>query len=216
MTAPSDGAVSFDLFGTLVTVARQPQPSVAIRTALEARGIEVPEDWTRRYSTPYLDRGPGAEVMLVDHVAAALDDAGRAIDNDVVRSAVIDAFDPEVDTVPGAATAVETLAARRPVGVLSNCSVPEIADRAIERSAIDGSLFDTVVTSEGCGWRKPDERAFQAVAQALGVEPVDLVHVGDDPIADGGLEDIGGTAILVDEVSLSELPGVLEDREWIS
>lgn len=209
------GAVSFDLFGTLVTVAQEAEPSIAIERELETRGIDVPGDWTRRYSTTYLDRDPGAEVVLVDHVAAALEAAGRDVDRDVVRGAVIDAFDPVVETVPGAAAAVESLADRWAVGVLSNCSVPEIADRAIERSSIDGSRFDAVVTSEACGWRKPDERAFEAIAHALGVEPKDVVHVGDDPIADGGIDDLGGTAILVDDVSLRALPDVLEGREWI-
>jgi len=208
-------ALSFDLFGTLVTVSKTHEPSIAVATALEARGVDVPADWSHRYSTVYLDREPGAEVALVDHIQAALRAAGRDVDADLVDAAVIEAFDPEVETVPGATAAVETLANRWSIGVLSNCSVPEIAERAIERSSIDGSLFDAVVTSEGCGWRKPDERAFEAIAHALAVEPDDLVHVGDDPIADGGNADFGGISILVDDVPLVDLPEVLEGREWI-
>lgn len=208
------GAVSFDLFGTLVAVTKEAEPSRLVRTALEARGVAVPDNWPSLYATQYADRLDGAEISLIDHVSAALDEGGLTVDPAVVRRAVIEAFDPDVTTRPGAADAVAAIADRVPVGVLSNCSVPAIADRALDRSAIDRSRFDAVVTSEACGWRKPDHRAFRAIADALGVEPAAVLHVGDDPIADTGIEQLGGTAVLVDDVSLQALPDYLEPQVW--
>lgn len=208
-------AVSFDLFGTLVSVTKRVSPATEVRRALEDNGIDVPADWSDRYSTRYIDRAPGAEIGLVHHVRAALGAAGRPVQEDAVRQAVIEAFDPAVETCPGAPEAVATLADRAPVAILSNCSVPEIAERAVERSSLDRSTFAAVVTSEGCGWRKPDARAFRAVASAVGVDPAALLHVGDDPVADTGLEQLGGTAVLVDEVPLRRIPAALEDRGWL-
>ena len=49
--ADSVEAVSFDLFGTLVTVASAPDPDEAVASALRERDIAVPGDWAERYRT---------------------------------------------------------------------------------------------------------------------------------------------------------------------
>jgi HAD superfamily hydrolase (TIGR01509 family) len=74
--------------------------------------------------------------------------------------------------------------------------------------------FDAVVTSAGCGWRKPHPGIFEAVAGRLGVAPVDLVHVGDDPATDGGVTDVGGRFLDVREHPLDRLPAEL--GRWTS
>jgi len=219
-THTSPGATSFDLFGTLVAVERPSDPAAAVATELRARGVPVPDDWGDAYAESHVDAPEGAEVPLPTHVSAAL--ASRGVDatgeghgdgrGNVLRRAVVAAFDPEVRTRHGARRAVESAADRGPVGVLSNCSVPELARRALLRSDLDREAFDAVVTSVGCGWRKPDRRAFEAVAARLRVEPSALVHVGDDPRTDGGAADAGATSILLDDVSLPELPAALEAR----
>ena len=129
-----------------------------------------------------------------------------------IRRAVTAAFDPDIQTREGAIEAVEVAANRWPVGILSNCSVPELAQRTLSRSEFNRELFNAVVTSVGCGWRKPDPRAFDAVADQLGVSRSELVHIGDDPRTDGGAADVGVTAILIDDVPLRELPTHLEER----
>ncbi|HMB51241.1 MAG TPA: hypothetical protein VKM69_11335, partial [Natronoarchaeum rubrum] len=47
-------------------------------------------------------------------------------------------------------------------------------------------------------------------ANELGVGVDRLVHVGDDPRTDGGIERLGGTAILLDDVPLSAVPERLD------
>lgn len=212
------GAVSFDLFGTLVAAERPSDPAAAVAAELADRGVAVPDDWGSAYRESHLDAPDGAEVPLPAHVSAALrsrgvDPAGTG-DGNVVRRAVVAAFDPAVETRDGAEAAVEAAAERGPVGVLSNCSVPQQVRRALTRSSLDRDAFDAVVTSVGCGWRKPDRRAFEAVARRLDVPPGGLVHVGDDPRADGGASAAGATAVLLDEVPMAALPDRLEEAGW--
>ncbi|MFB6083249.1 MAG: HAD family hydrolase [Halorientalis sp.] len=216
-------AVSFDLFGTLVEVDRSSDPAAAVAAALEERGVAVPDDWASAYRERHVDAPDGAAVPLPAHVSAALDSRGVEAPGTAVRRAVVAAFDPEVETRPGAAEAVRAAAAHGSVGVLSNCSVPHLVSRVRTRSAVDRDLLDATVTSIGCGWRKPDRRAFAAAARALDAPLDDLYHVGDDPRTDGRVldraaaaegADVGPTHVLLDDVSLSELPAYMEGRAW--
>lgn len=203
-------AVSFDLFGTLVDVHQPADPATAVADELSARGVAVPDDWDSVYRTAHVDAPAGAEVPLPAHVGAALASRGIHPSGNAARRAVVAAFDPEVETRPGAEAAVAAAAERGPVGVLSNCSVPELAGRTLIRSALDRDCFDAIVTSAGCGWRKPHQLAFEAIADALAVPVDELVHVGDDPATDGGATDAGASAVLLDDVPLTAMPEYFE------
>ena len=206
-----DAAVCFDLFGTLVDAERPADPARAVADALADREVEVPDDWAAAYSEPHIDAPEGAEVPLPAHVSAALASRGVDAPNNAPRRAVVSAFDPRVDTRPGAVAAVEAAHEYGPVGLLSNCSVPELVRRTLIRSALSRDRFDAIVSSVGCGWRKPDRRAFQTVARQLGVAVDQLVYVGDTPATDGGVEACGGTFIDVADTPLSRLPARLEE-----
>ncbi|WP_435101362.1 HAD family hydrolase [Halarchaeum sp. P4] len=202
--------VSFDLFGTLITASRPADPAAAVADELAARGVRVPDAWDEAYREPHFSVEPGREYALPEHVLAALDSRGVAAPRDIVVEAVTAAFDGDVETRPGARAAVEAAAAEGRVGVLSNCSVPGLVERTLAASDLSMGRFDAVVASVDCGWRKPDQRAFAAVADALGGSVPSLVHVGDDPETDGGLADAGGTPVLVAETPLSGVPDRLE------
>lgn len=194
-------ATSFDCFGTLLSVDRPTDPAATVAEQLDARGIDVPDDWSRAYAQPHQQVDPGREQSLAEHVAATLRSRGRDPSESTVRAAVLAAFDSPVQTRDGAAAAVEAATTVGPIGVCSNCSVPGLVERSLERSNLDIERFDAIVTSVGCGWRKPDRRAFEAVAGALDTSPNDLLHVGDDRETDGAAPE----AVLVSERSLSEL-----------
>ncbi|MFC7204531.1 HAD family hydrolase [Haloferax namakaokahaiae] len=196
--------VSFDLFGTLVDVAYPTDPGAAVADALSDYGVAVPDDWDDAYREVHIDAPDGAEVPLPAHVAAALRSRGVESPDNAARRAVITAFDPEVTTRPGAVEAVEAAREAGPVGLLSNCSVPELVARTLIRSDLDRRGFDTIVTSVACGWRKPHEQAFEALARGLDTDVSAVTHVGDDPATDGGIEAVGGQFLDVNEVSLSE------------
>ena len=199
---------SFDLFGTLVDAERPDDPAAAVADALERRGITVPDDWDAAYRQPHAEVAVGAEHPLPEHVAAALESRGVDADRAAVSAATVAAFDQPVRRREDALAAVDAAAERGPVGVLSNCSVPGLVERALDRADLD-EHFDAVVASVDCGWRKPDERAFRAVADALNVAPASLVHVGDDPETDGGVEGVGGRALLLSATPLCEVPAAL-------
>ncbi|AQL42058.1 HAD family hydrolase [Halorientalis sp. IM1011] len=217
-------AVSFDLFGTLVDVDRSSDPAAAVAAALSDRGVDVPDDWASAYRERHIDAPDGAAVPLPAHVSAALASRGVDAPGTAVRRAVVSAFDPAVETRDGAVEAVRAAADHGPVGVLSNCSVPHLASRVLTRSAVDRELLDATVTSIGCGWRKPDRRAFAAAARALDVLIDALYHVGDDPRTDGQVLDrestadapdtAGPTHVLLEDVPLHELPAYMEGRAW--
>ena len=205
-------ATSFDLFGTLVAVDPPADPARAVADELAALGVAVPDDWADAYGESHIDAPAGAEIPLPAHVSAALESRGIDAPNNAARRAVVNAFDPAVRTRSGAREAVDAAREAGPVALLSNCSVPELVGRTLIRSALAREDFDAVVTSVGCGWRKPDRRAFETTATRLGVDPDGLVHVGDTPATDGGIVDCGGTFVDVGETPLSALGGRLDDR----
>jgi len=59
----------------------------------------------------------------------------------------------------------------------------------VQRSRLAASglapFFDAVVTSQSCGFAKPDPRILQVALDAMGVRPRHAVYVGDDPATDG-------------------------------
>ena len=201
--------VSFDLFGTLVTADRPADPAAAVATELEKRDVAVPDDWADAYAEAHVDAPDGAEVPLPAHVSRALASRGVDYDHNAARRAVVAAFDPTVETRPGALEAVDAAREHGPVAICSNCSVPELVGRTLVRSDFARDDFDAIVTSVGCGWRKPAPEIFELTAEELGVAPADLIHVGDDPQADGGIEGVGGTALLLAEYSLADVPARL-------
>ncbi|MFD1512807.1 HAD family hydrolase [Halomarina rubra] len=195
-------AVSFDLFGTLVSAALPADPATAVADELAARNVEVPDDWGRAYAESYVDAPEGAAVPLPAHVARALASLGVDAPANAPRRAVVAAFDPAVETHPGAVEAVRAASERGPVALCSNCAVPELVGRTLVRSGLSRDDFDVIVTSVACGWRKPHPQVFETTADRLGVAPDTLVHVGDDPETDGGVAAVGGEFVDVRETSL--------------
>lgn len=202
-------AISFDLFGTLVAVDMPERPSIAVASELSARGISVPSDFAAAYREVHVETTEGSETSLSAHVDAALASRGVDAAAETVDRAVVDAFDPAVELCDGARSAIESAADSGSVGLCSNCSVPGLVERTLDQAGLDDA-FDAVVSSVGCGWRKPDTRIFERLASKLDVEPEVIVHVGDSPETDGGIETVGGTFVDVAETPLSKLPERLE------
>jgi HAD superfamily hydrolase (TIGR01549 family) len=202
-------ATSFDLFGTLVSTERPDAPWAAVADELAMRDITVPADGEAAYRETHRSCQPGREISLVVHTIETLRSRGIQASRDTVHEALLAAFDGPVEQRTGAPEALAAAADAGSIGILSNCSLPGLVEQTLERAAFDVS-FDAVVTSVACGWRKPHDGAFRAVANALGVEPVELFHVGDDRRADGGGRSCGVSVVLTEDVPLAAFPEWLE------
>ncbi len=87
-------------------------------------------------------------------------------------------------TVPGHHEAILlSLAVEYPMALCSNFTHAETA-RAILRDARFDEHLSTIVISEEMGIRKPRPEIFQAVIDAFGCAPDELLHVGDNLEAD--------------------------------
>lgn len=211
-------AVSFDLFGTLVTVEEAPEPAEAVAAALRERDIAVPDDWHERYRTSYIDADPLEELPLHEHVLAALRSSSAtptSIDETTVAAAVRAAFDTPIETREGAVEAVTGLAEQVPVGILSNSSVGGLVERTVRRSAVPEATFETIRSSVEIGWRKPHERAFRALASDLAVGTASLLHVGDDPRTDGAASRTGAGTVIVPDSGPLDLASILREEGWL-
>jgi FMN phosphatase YigB (HAD superfamily) len=196
-------AVSFDCFGTLVAADRPDEPWTAVADALAAHDVTVPTGWEAAYRRSHREYDRGAEAALDEHVRLALADCGVEVEPATARTATLDAFDAPVTVRDGARDAIEHAHEYGPVAVCSNCSVPGLVERTLDRAELS---VDHLVTSVDCGWRKPHRRIFERTAAVLDVPLDALVHVGDDTRTDGGAERVGATAVLLDDVALSDLP----------
>jgi len=87
------------------------------------------------------------------------------------------------DRLPGCRPVLQRLRKRYRLGVVTNG-----IDR-VQRSRLAASglapLFETVVTSQSCGFAKPDPRILHVALDAIGVLPRHALYVGDDPATDG-------------------------------
>lgn len=201
-------ALSFDLFGTLVEVERPDEPWTAVADSLAEYDVRVPETWEDAYRQSHREYDRGREAPLDEHVRLALQQCDINVSPTTARRVVVDAFDGQATRRPGADEALAAATSNGPVAVCSNCSVPGLAGRVLSSIDLDPTTSlgpDVVITSVGCGWRKPHRRIFEATADALGVTLSDLIHVGDDPRTDGGAERAGARSILLGECSLETL-----------
>jgi HAD superfamily hydrolase (TIGR01509 family) len=110
------------------------------------------------------------------------------VDGDPGRAArlgetFLDRLSARGDRLPGCRTVLSRLAKRFRLGVVTN-GIDRVQRARLRASRLD-AFFGAVVTSEGCGFAKPDPRILHVALDALGVAPRNAVYVGDDPDVDG-------------------------------
>jgi YjjG family noncanonical pyrimidine nucleotidase len=87
------------------------------------------------------------------------------------------------DRMPGCRALLASLAKRHRLGVVTN-GIDRVQRSRLEVAALP-RFFGVVVTSEGCGFAKPDPRILEVALRALEVRPEEALYVGDDPATDG-------------------------------
>lgn len=111
---------------------------------------------------------------LAEHFAHAGADADAAVD------AAMEIFLSERNRVrlyDDVRPALERLRARHRLFALSN------GNADLRRCGI-ADLFDGHVTASAAGAAKPDPRIFAHLLREAGVAPAEVLHIGDDPLAD--------------------------------
>ena len=98
------------------------------------------------------------------------------------------------DLLPGCRRVLTFLRGRFALGVVTN-GIDRVQHARLHAAGLR-PYFDAVVTSEGCGFAKPDPRIVHTALQALGVEAAAAVYVGDDAAVDGGAAAGAGTAFV--------------------
>lgn len=147
------------------THAQQSEPGVgrALRAQMNDRHPELAHDYSA------LRRGA---------IRLALERAG---DDPALADPAFEVFLAErqrVDLFADALPALEYLSRRYPLVALSN------GNADVQRVGI-GRYFHASVSAREVGAAKPDARIFQRGAQAAGVAPEQVLHIGDDAHLDG-------------------------------
>ncbi|MER5888109.1 HAD-IA family hydrolase [Streptomyces sp. NPDC001941] len=215
--------VLFDFSGTLFRIETADS---CLRAALAARGTSAtPTDvdrWARE-----LDRvGAVAGGTPPERVPEALAGLWATRDVDAVRHRAaytglarqVELPDPELHEemydrqmrpeawhpYPDAGRVLGALRGRGVrVGVVSNIGWDL---RPVFRAHGLDAYVDTYVLSYEHGVQKPDARLFRVACEALGLEPEDVLMVGDDRIADGGAAALGCAVHFVDHLPASQRP----------
>ena len=150
--------------------------------------------------------GTTAEVLQAAAQASGIDlDAAL---HDSVVAAHLEAWTPHTITSADAAPLLNALRERGiKTGLLSNTHWPrEWHERWLERDGIL-DLIDVRVYSSDLEHTKPHPEAFNAVLEALGVEPRSAVFVGDRPIDDiSGAKALGMRAVLIPNAAVPGHP----------
>jgi putative hydrolase of the HAD superfamily len=222
-------AILFDVGGTLLHVARDPQLRAIERVrhlgeidaAAFARGVrQAVEEWRLNGGAPQEEDRPTtweAHYRRALTLVAFQGDIGAAAQ---IMEATFLLDEWEVfDDVPLALQNIQSHGVR--LGVISNW--PATLEQTLARAAL-GVHFEVVIGSAAVGYAKPHPEIFRLAAARLGVNPSCVLYVGDSMEHDvNGARAAGMEVVLLDRTgrhpdyaprlsSLSELPAFLGVR----
>jgi len=224
---PSRRFFIFDMYGTLVRARfgnLDDIYSAFYRLFPDAKKEDVQEEYARYVAFYERTNGPHRELtisQLLEHMDSVFGTENDSLEAENVMMRATHTFIP----MEGAE---ETLCYFRErgyrIGVLSNTSYRgEVVKGLLEDVGFD-HLIDVVVSSADVGYKKPHERAYSAVVEALGAQRKDCFFAGDSEDKDylGPLRFGMCGAFLIDQkkmcqcdhmvASISEIPDYFEDR----
>ncbi|SDS43147.1 Haloacid dehalogenase superfamily, subfamily IA, variant 2 with 3rd motif like haloacid dehalogenase/haloacid dehalogenase superfamily, subfamily IA, variant 3 with third motif having DD or ED [Microlunatus soli] len=170
------GAVVFDLFGTLVPVFGRPAHQDALREV--AVILDIPyDDVERLWSRTYRRRVTGGFGSVADNLRWICDHLGTVVgDRSIDAAAGRYAEFTRRSVTPSAEVVAALREISEPIGLLTNCA-PDVPDQ-LSRTPL-AEVIDAAIFSGRDGVAKPDPEAYRRLASRLGVEPTDIVYVGD-------------------------------------
>jgi len=204
-------AVTFDFGNTLVPIRDSELRVVVDRTARDVAELCGPfapgafqAAWHDERDRQFAEEVPAMrEVDLEQRMARVLallrglspprdgerwdDDAAAVLSTAGERAAAIEAYSRAfvalVPAPPDVGPLLGRLAGRFRLGILSNWPLASIIDRYAEAVGWARHL-DAIVVSQRVGTIKPDPAIFAAAATALRASSSEVLHVGDDWLAD--------------------------------
>ncbi|MDM7890426.1 HAD family hydrolase [Curtobacterium caseinilyticum] len=201
-------AVVFDLDGTLIDHAGASahavedflrQVGVAATPALLDTWAEAEERHLERWRRGEVDFAEQRRARLVEVLPVAGIRPPRDLrELDLLFGRYLAAYRAAWRPFVGSAALLREIRdSGRAIGVLTNGTEEQQRDKLVTTGLAD--LVDVVCTSERIGATKPDRRAFERVADELGVPTGVCLFVGDDPHRDvDGARAAGMRAVLVD------------------
>jgi HAD superfamily hydrolase (TIGR01509 family) len=131
----------------------------------------------------------------------------------VLGERFLDRLSQHGDRLPGCRALLERLSHHLVLGVVTNG-----IDR-VQRSrlAVSGlaQFFQTIVTSESCGFAKPDPRILGVALRELGLKAKQAVYVGDDPSVDGAVAEAAGVPFVWVDRGAALPPGTRRPRRRV-
>jgi len=182
-------AVGFDLDHTLAVPDRD-RASILAAAVADVDAPEITRD-------AYLDahRDDHAAVTRTPIFEAALP-ADADVDASALAAAYRDRIAESIRPVEGAEALLADLREEYAVGLLTNGPVNAQGGKLDELGW--WTAFDAALVTGQLPAGKPDRRAFDALAGALGVDVADLAYVGDEPEMDVvGAADAGARTVQV-------------------
>lgn len=182
----STRALSFDLDDTLWNV----EPVIArAESALSAwlggrhpgladrYGPDVARDMRRRVALTHPDRAHDLSFVRTESLRWLARDAGLPAELADEAFAVFHRARNDVVPYPDVPSALPALASRFPLYALSN-------GNADIRRTVLAAHFRLGVSAGEVGVAKPDPRIFRHLLDRIGCRAEEVVHIGDDPVAD--------------------------------
>jgi putative hydrolase of the HAD superfamily len=190
-------AVIFDYIGTLVNCIgyNLAASKMKLYLALVNEGFKISVDnFLDAYSRAHekyrkIRYGELCEVTNAIWVTEALNEIGYNIkpDDICLKTALNIFFKDFTDTLKLRAGAVklfnQAASHGKKIGLLSNFTYAPLVHFSLDQLDIN-KYFNTIITSDENGWRKPSPHIFNDILKRLHVTSNEVIYVGDSPLED--------------------------------
>jgi putative hydrolase of the HAD superfamily len=182
--------VFFDLYGTLLAYGDMRVAWDAWLTAfysgLVAHGLALSREafalrCDRFFERPEPPDRPDGLTSLEWRIRALCVELRLEMPSDalaIVGGSAADAWQQHVSLDPEAAPVLRVLRRRYILALISNFDHPPHVRKVLSRCGL-AQAFDTIVVSAEEGTKKPDPRIFQIALERTGLDPREVVHIGD-------------------------------------
>lgn len=133
---------------------------------------------------------------------------------EALGASYLDELSSRGELMPGCRRALLSLARRYRLGIVTN-GIDRVQRSRLRASGLEGH-FGVIVTSQSCGFAKPDPRIFGPALQTLGLGPRQVLYVGDDAYVDGAAAAAAGIPFIWIDRGIPLARGVRRPRRRVA